>query len=251
MNKKFYFLLFSLFGMGGGLNLWSVGLTGGLVSVVSSSGDHLGNHVATRTLQMEDFGVMNSSGLGVGTANTTSRVDIVGGSLTIRGASNGLRVASLSSCDTIDTNAAGDFVCGADGGGTTVTPSTFPYTRGRTGPVFISSANFQDSGVYYHVGMATANVVRSRAFTHKTSTAGSTFFQIVRTTATDNGSPFNRLSALIEVATGNAYSVWNSSAFTFNPGERYSVQITSHYAYGNLAEDWGMEWEQWFINQTQ
>lgn len=178
------------------------------------------------------------------------------GSMTIRGINYRWPTADGSNGQVLHTDGSGGLTWNTDdtggGGGGTTTPSTMTATRSSGGDVFIASANFISiPNLFYTTGFSTWQVIAVQAFTLNTSTAGSTFFRLARTTATDNGQPFNYISPVVEVATATKYSTWISTSFQLQFNETYSVHITSHYEAGTRAANFGFKLRYWKISETQ
>jgi len=79
-------------------------------------------NVGVRLLADGDESLANDSFIrygefALGGTDATSKFDLINGSITVRGTDVGIRVNSLTDCDTIDTDAHGNFVCGTDAGG--------------------------------------------------------------------------------------------------------------------------------------
>lgn len=204
---------------------------------------------------------LNSSNLfGIRTTSPTSSLDVGIGSVTVRGAglniptgiavSTGLRLTSLTGCDTVDTDASGNLICGSDatggGGGTSIT--TFTYTLSSGGDVALSSIGFISiPGAFTTVGKSTWNVREVQAFNLVRSTAGSSQYQIALSTVTAGNQVFRYITPTVEVSTNNYYSVWTSTAFRLQADESISLHVTFSSAPTGaaLAAEYGMKLKFW------
>ncbi|MBI4064379.1 MAG: hypothetical protein HY401_08790, partial [Elusimicrobia bacterium] len=88
--------------------------------------------------------------IGLGTTLPSSMLEVLNGSVTIRGSGAGLRVSNLSSCTAIETDAQGNLICGSDDGGA----SSLPLPEGATN--YIQAGNTLQAGASFYVTSGSA-----------------------------------------------------------------------------------------------
>ena len=270
-----------------------------LTTAINSTDTAFRNYSSTADSRMNiirtDTGtIMNNMAFSTGT-NFTGQVGIRGSSLTIQGLNAGLSIrggsvtidgtfisttgfrvggatiTTLVDCDTIDTDAGGNLICGSDatgeGGGTgnnqAVNTSTGLLMTDKFsvgGAIFLSSFPFVSvPGKIFNTGVATFNVVSIQGYTIVVSTANDAniIMRIAQSTAGAIGlAPFSYISSSATVIsssdTTNADGGWrwgveNSTSFKMYPRQSYSLHVTSVPSGGApLAENYGINVNGWW-----
>ncbi|MEN9413363.1 MAG: hypothetical protein RLZZ342_450, partial [Candidatus Parcubacteria bacterium] len=187
------------------------------------------------------FGTTTLSGLNItGQATSTSNVGL-------HITSNGLRISSLLSCDTIDTDASGNLVCGTDasggGGG-----SAYPFTVGTNFGLTTSattSALFAQGGLFASTTVAFGNAGQSMFFFNAATgnlglgtTTPFASLQIATTTGknlvlSDSGAGTNSKHWLFSSMGGNLYVGTTTDLFATSSPSVFSITNSGRVAIGS------------------
>ncbi len=118
------------------------------------------------------------SRIGIGTQGPSSTLDVVNGSITVRGTNAGIRVDALAGNSTIGTDAAGNFIAGSGGG--SVQNSTEVLRFGYSGSLNMSTQTICGWLVAcFNTMESTYNVMGIMATVVEPSTVAATIFNLI------------------------------------------------------------------------
>ena len=216
------------------------------------AGSSLAGSLATGTLNMGGFQILQVSSFSVvgnavvssltvqgvlTTTNTATFQDISMSSFAVRSGTasfNGVKYiyppADGSNGQVLKTNASGVLTWSADNntGGTTNAETTYTIKMAGGGDVFLATSSFSPiTGSMFVAGFTTWTVINVQGFIGaKTSTVGSTFFNLAISTDTGASSNWVYVLPQIEVATNTHYSTWVSTSFVINSNNRIALHTT-------------------------
>lgn len=189
----------------------------------------------------------STGNVGIGTTQATSKLDILGGSVTVRGSGAALGVAGTITANSFSGDGSG--LTGIIASASTEN-STHTFVITGFGSVFVATDSFIPiSGAFQTLAKTTWNIIELQPFTLNTSTVGSSIFRLAHSSVTDNSNYFTYISPYLEVSTGNRYGIWTSTKFTINAGTSFSLHTTTVPAVGNTPENYGVMGRFWSVRE--